>query len=79
MARQPRIQYSGALYRVLARGDRREPMVNDDGDRQAFFRTVEQVCDRAGVLIRACALLEHHSQRVLETPDANLVEAMSWF
>jgi putative transposase len=32
MARQPRLQYQGALYHVTTRGNRRERIVHDDRD-----------------------------------------------
>jgi REP element-mobilizing transposase RayT len=37
------------------------------------------MCERAGVLVHAYALLDNHYHLVLETPNANLVEAMGWF
>jgi hypothetical protein len=37
MARKLRIQYPGAIYHVINRGDRREPMFADDQDRQKFL------------------------------------------
>ena len=40
LARQRRIEFPGAVYHVMARGDRREPMVCDEGDREAFLRTL---------------------------------------
>ena len=33
MPRQPRIEFDGALYHGLARGDRREPIFADGADR----------------------------------------------
>jgi hypothetical protein len=33
MARKPRIEYAGAVYHVLNRGDRREPIYRDQQDR----------------------------------------------
>ncbi len=35
MARKPRIQYPGAIYHVMSRGDRREAIFGDDADRHA--------------------------------------------
>lgn len=37
MPRQVRIEYEGARYHVMARGDRREPIVYDDSDRRALL------------------------------------------
>jgi hypothetical protein len=48
MARKGRIEFPGAVYHVLDRGDRREPIVRTDNDRAAFVRTLGQTCDRAG-------------------------------
>ena len=36
MARQLRIQYEGAIYHLMSRGDRREEIFRDDLDRRAF-------------------------------------------
>jgi len=33
MARKLRVQYPGAIYHVMNRGDRREPIFKDDKDR----------------------------------------------
>jgi hypothetical protein len=33
MPRKLRIEYDGAIYRVMNRGDRREPIFRDDADR----------------------------------------------
>ena len=35
MARQPRIQYPGAIYHVIARGDPRERIVLDENDTES--------------------------------------------
>jgi len=48
MARQVRIEFPGAIYHVMARGDRRELIVRDDEDRQTFVRTLGEGCERAG-------------------------------
>ena len=40
MPRQLRIQYAGAVYHVMARGDRREDIVHDDEDRAMVDQTL---------------------------------------
>jgi hypothetical protein len=37
MARKLRVEYPGAIYHVMNRGDRREPIFKDDTDRQNFL------------------------------------------
>lgn len=41
-----RLEYAGAVYRVTARGDRREDICEDDFDRSEFMTLFGQVCDR---------------------------------
>ena len=50
MARKLRIQYPGAVYPVLNRGDRREPIFHDEADRQRFVETRAEVCAKTGWL-----------------------------
>ena len=44
MPRPLRIQYAGARYRVMSRGDRRDAIFYDDADRVEFLRTLGQAC-----------------------------------
>ena len=39
-----RIQYAGARYHVMSRGNRREAIFYDDADRVAFLRTLGRAC-----------------------------------
>lgn len=79
MARQPRIEYAGAYYHVMARGDRREPIVEDDEDRRMFVRSMGEVCDKTGWEILAWVLMKNHYHWILRTPEPNLVAGMKWF
>jgi len=40
MARKLRVEYPGAVYHVMNRGDRREPIFRDDEDRQQVISTL---------------------------------------
>ena len=42
MARKLRVEYAGAIYHVMNRGDRREPIFKDDADRQRFLATLSK-------------------------------------
>jgi putative transposase len=79
MPRSPRIEFPGAVYHVLARGDRREPIVWSDEDRWMFLHTLGAMCGRTGARVHAWALMDNHYHLLLETPKANLVAGMSWF
>jgi len=79
MARKLRIEYPGALYHVMNRGDRREPIFKDDKDRELFLETLGQACAKTGWQVHAYCLMPNHFHLVVETPQANLVAGMKWF
>ena len=79
MPRKLRVQYPGAIYHVINRGDRREAIVRDDKDRQCFMATLGEACDKTSWQIHALCLMPNHFHLVVETPQANLVAGMKWF
>jgi REP element-mobilizing transposase RayT len=78
MARKLRIQYPGAIYHVMNRGDRRERIFSDDQDRQRFLETLTETCQKTGWQVHAYCLMHNHFHLVVETPQANLVAGMKW-
>ena len=52
MARPIRIEYAGAIYHVMSRGNRQVPTFRDDGDCELFLDTLGQACERAGWIVR---------------------------
>jgi len=46
MARPLRIEFEGALYHVMARGNAKADIFLDDEDRQAFVDNLDRVCRR---------------------------------
>ena len=48
MARKLRVQYPDAIYHVINRGDRREPIFRHDADRLRFLVTLGEVCGKTG-------------------------------
>src|SRR5688572_20357053 len=79
MARKLRVEYPGAIYHVLSRGDRRENIFLSDDDRLLFLRTLEETCEKTGWFVLAYCLMRNHFHLVIETPRANLVAGMKWF
>ncbi len=79
MARKLRVQYPGAIYHVINRGDRREAIFKDDTDRKRFVQTLGEACQKTGWLVHAWCLMPNHFHLVIETPQANLVAGMKWF
>ena len=79
MPRQRRIEYAGAIYHAMARGDRREDIVLDDSDRERFEETLAEVVESSGWILYAWVLMSNHYHFLFKTPEANLVEGMKWF
>lgn len=79
MPRAVRVEFQGALYHVMCRGDRREAIFLDESDRRLFLETLGQACGRAGFLVHAFVLMSNHYHLLLETPAGNLVAGMRWF
>ena len=46
MARPLRLEFSGALYHITSRGDRRKDIYRDDQDRQQWLGILSHVCER---------------------------------
>lgn len=78
MPRQVRIQYPGAMYHLMSRGNRRQDIYLDDVDRQDFLKTLAEVCQKTGWQVHAYCLMSNHYHLVVETPNANLVAGMAW-
>lgn len=78
MARAWRIEYEGALYHVLSRGNERGNIVVDDDDRNMFLDTVGEMSQRFEVDICAYVLMDNHYHLLMRTRRANLSRSMQW-
>lgn len=78
MPRQLRIEYAGAIYHVMNRGDRGEEIFLDDEDRRKFLTTLGEACIKGDWQVHAYCLMKNHFHLVLETPKPTLVAGMKW-
>ncbi|MBM3846349.1 MAG: hypothetical protein FJ405_08690 [Verrucomicrobia bacterium] len=78
MARMLRIEYPDALYHVVSRGDRGEPVFLNDDDRAQFLASLGEAVEKTGWRIHAFGLLPAHFHLLLTTPNGNLVSGMKW-
>jgi len=76
MARPLRIEYPGALYHVTSRGDRQEPIFDDDRDRMAFLNVLGDVVSRFRWQCHAYCLMGNHYHLMIGTPEGNLTKGM---
>ena len=78
MPRSIRIEYPGAFYHVMARGNRREDIFRDETDRKFFLKALGEVCGMTGWRVHAWVLMSNHYHLFIETPEANLSAGMKW-
>ncbi len=79
MARQWRIEYPGALYHVLSRGNGRQDIFLTDDDRALFIELIQELSDRFNIEVYAYVLMGNHYHLLLKTIEANLSKGMQWF
>ncbi len=79
MPRKLRVEYAGAIYHVMNRGNRGGLIFEDDKDRELFLATLGETCGKTGWQIHAYCLMGNHFHLVVETPLGNLVAGMRWF
>ena len=79
MPRKLRLEYEDAIYHLMSRGDRREDIFLEDGDRRLFLQTLGETCKKTDWRVHAYCLMRNHFHLVVETPKANLCAGMRWF
>ena len=67
MPRPLRVQFPGAIYHLMSRGDHSEPTFRDDTDWRRFLETLGAACDKTGWQIYAFCLMGNHFHLVAET------------
>ena len=78
MARKLRLEYEGAVYHIINRGNYRAAIFRDDGAKLAFLACLDEACTKARWQVHAWCIMSNHYHLALETPEANLVAGMQW-
>ena len=76
MARPARIEYRGAFYHVMNRGNQKGNIFLDDNDREKFLKILGNVEQRYGIVIYIFVLMSNHYHILIETPIPNLSRAI---
>jgi REP element-mobilizing transposase RayT len=79
MARALRVEYPGARYHLMCRGNQSRNIFEHQEDTDLFIRTLGEMCIRNQAVVHAWCLMSNHYHLLLETPRGNLVDAMKWF
>ena len=76
MARRPRLQFPGAVYHVMSRGNRKSAIFTTDDDRRRFMNVLGEVAQTYHVRVYAALLMDTHYHLILDTPRGNLSAMM---
>ena len=79
MARKPRIEFPGAFYHVITRGNRKAAIFKDDRDRERFLQKLREYKERYGFIIYAYTLMYNHIHLLIETGKVPLSKIMQGF
>jgi len=78
MARPLRIEFAGALYHITSRGNDRQPIYDNDGDRIQFLEQLNGACVRYSWLCHAYCLMTNHYHLLIQTRAATLSKGMKY-
>ncbi len=76
MARKPRIEYPGAFYHVITRGNRKAAIFKDDKDRGRFLQKLLEYKERYGFILYAYTLMDNHIHLLIEVGKVPLSKIM---
>lgn len=76
MARQLRIEYPGAFYHIIQRGNEKRDIFLSNQDREKFYEYIKEIHSRYAVKIHTYCLMNNHYHLILETKEANLTKTM---
>jgi len=76
MPRPPRIQFAGANYHIVTRGDARRKLFHDTGHYERFTQGLEDEVLRSGWIVLAYCWMPNHIHALIQTPEPNLASGM---
>jgi putative transposase len=78
MARKLRLEYPGALYHVINRGNYRRDLFESASTGEAFLDALAEAVRRFRWRLHAYVLMCNHFHLAVETPEPNLIDGMHW-
>lgn len=78
MPRKQRIEYPGAIYHIISRGNYRKALFADRKTAESFESTIFEAAQRCGWVVYAYVIMKNHYHLAIQTPQPNLVTGMKW-
>lgn len=74
----PRIEYPGAHYHIMGRGNEGRVIFPNDYEHEQFLTALGEACTTYHLQLRAYVIMPNHYHLLLTTPEGNLSRAMAW-
>ena len=78
MPRKLRLEYAGACYHVINRGNYRRDLFVGEGASASFEGCLFEAVGRFGWRLHAFVIMRNHFHLAVETPEPNLSAGMRW-
>jgi len=78
MPRKQRVEFAGATYHVISRGNYRKDLFTIGASGGAFESALFETVERCGWELFAYVIMSNHYHLALRTPEPNLVAGMKW-
>lgn len=78
MAGRLRVEYTGACYHVINRGNYRRNLFTGTGAAEGFVRTLGEAAAKYGWRVHAFVVMSNHFHLAVELTEPNLSEGMKW-
>ncbi len=79
MTRPWRIEFEGAYYHILSRGNERKDIFSNNDDRISFLEILGKMSDRFDVEVYAYVLMDNHYHLILKTNKPNISKSCKGF
>lgn len=76
MARKQRIHYEGAIYHVIARGNNREDILGEPGDKAKYLELIDHYKHKYGCQLHAYVLMDNHIHLLVSVTNTPLAKIM---
>jgi REP element-mobilizing transposase RayT len=76
LARKPRVEFEGAFYHVIARGNQRRSIFSNDRDREAYLGRIERYRKRYDFIVYGYVLMSNHVHLLIQTRKVPLSKIM---
>jgi REP element-mobilizing transposase RayT len=78
MARKARVEYEGACYHVINRGNFRQNIFTEPGAAESFEKALFEAVEKYGWKLSAYVIMSNHFHLALELTEPNLSLGMKW-